>query len=122
MESASPDDTKVLLDKLITESANVRAVFRSSDSVDAYWSFSVCGRLMRVGDDLVLTPSDSDEPVDVLALKESVSLTSPCTFVQAMDFSGTPFGALTDNLDLGLSFLLPDGSRLALLSIGQTIS
>jgi hypothetical protein len=123
--SLPPEDIRLLLNKLITESAKVRAVLRSSGELEVPWSLSICGPLARTDDGtLELIPSHPDSPVDKLSLKESVLLISPCKFTQPEDFAAGPFAATLfadpDSFNLSLAFDLPDGSKLVLLGMGDS--
>jgi hypothetical protein len=120
--SLQPEDIKLLLNKLITESTKVRALLRSSDSPEADWFLSTCGRFVRADDGLLeLVPSNPDSSVDKLSLKESVLVACLSSFKQPEDFSNGPFAgtifANPDSFNLSLGFDLPDGSSLILLGM-----
>jgi hypothetical protein len=117
-----PEDATLLLNKLIAESANVRAILLSSDSPNADWSLSICGRLTRTDDGTLEVVPSSPDRLDKLILKESRLVSSLFAFKQASDFSGTPFASLfrnAESFNISLSFDLPDGLKLVLIGIGD---
>jgi hypothetical protein len=117
-----PEEIRLLLNKLLTESTKVRVWLRSSESPDADWFFSVLGRLERADDGLLeLTPSDADDPMDKLSFKESTLIACARSFTQPEDFSKTPLAetrfADPDSFVLTMAFDLPGGIKLALMGM-----
>jgi hypothetical protein len=121
MLSASPEDNKVLLNKLITESKNVRAIFLSSNSPGADVSFNTHGKLSLTEGRLELLPEGAEDFTHVLSLKEATLLECPCKFTSPLDFAGLPSTAFIDRSDsfiLSLTFDLPGGASLTLIGLG----
>lgn len=124
MAGLPPQDVKDLLHKLSTEFTRVRAVFFSAASsiavtVSGSLEFSEDGRItVASGGDLGASSPGLAEGIAILA---PVLLRVPCEFVDPRDFADGPFGSFftaTAPFDLGLVFMFPDGSMLALMSNG----